>query len=630
MNKNALFTIVVVLFASVFAFSQETVINNGSNNSSTVISEVITPPQRVKSQEEISIIQQMRQLRRSGTATPEKLLELQKRLDAVGKETVTQPFTYYPGGGEYAKPEPPFITPDVIGNTLIFSRPNIKSIATATETNGPTAGRIWAVILFSGTGTPANPDSIRVFYSTNHGASWVLFNAWWLGATDKFNYDDLDIEIIENTNNGEKYLYCVWGVRSNGGSGDWFTGGMCHRISGVVSSSMWSFNWPGGTLSTNRYYNIRITTDEFLFLPQQGYLYIVCSYDSNKANGFKRINQRFAYCLNPYTTNPTFVYRLNDITTDTSTVYPQPSAPNLNTDIAYFYHNFQDSLIVSFSNLTDSTALQFTKMDEIGNTGLVYKVKPTLYPNDIKTNLRVASNSNDNGFISCAYNQFHNGKSTVVHVATNNWGDFRMPQFYTLWSGNFGASKVNPMGFKIGTAHALSFVKRGISHDSIVYFVTRSNPAGYFLWCQQMNHSSNWWLSDYFAPAIGVRYVNYDSCFVLYSDINQSQVWAAYGCYGSITEIKNNEQPAKYNLYQNYPNPFNPVTQIRYEIPKQELVSLKVFDLLGREVATLVNEVKQAGIYTYDFNGSDLSSGVYYYKIKAGDFSDVKRMILIK
>jgi len=91
-----------------------------------------------------------------------------------------------------------------------------------------------------------------------------------------------------------------------------------------------------------------------------------------------------------------------------------------------------------------------------------------------------------------------------------------------------------------------------------------------------------------------------------------------------------NSNPINYSLSQNYPNPFNPVTRIDFEIPKKGFVSLKVFDILGREVRTLVFEEKPAGAYSIDFNASDLSSGVYLYRINAGDFSEIKRMILVK
>ena len=102
---------------------------------------------------------------------------------------------------------------------------------------------------------------------------------------------------------------------------------------------------------------------------------------------------------------------------------------------------------------------------------------------------------------------------------------------------------------------------------------------------------------------------------------------------GSVSvDIANhtNNIPRSFFLSQNYPNPFNPITTIEYSIPSRSNVVIKVFDLLGREVATLLNEEKQAGIYKVKFDGSGLSSGVYFYKIQTTDFIEVKKMILLK
>lgn len=99
-----------------------------------------------------------------------------------------------------------------------------------------------------------------------------------------------------------------------------------------------------------------------------------------------------------------------------------------------------------------------------------------------------------------------------------------------------------------------------------------------------------------------------------------------------ITNISGNtnEIPLQFSLSQNYPNPFNPETRIQFAIPEAGFVKLKIFDILGREVHTLVNEHKNAGQYIIDFNASGLSSGTYFYRLEAGDFNDVKRMILLK
>ncbi len=85
-----------------------------------------------------------------------------------------------------------------------------------------------------------------------------------------------------------------------------------------------------------------------------------------------------------------------------------------------------------------------------------------------------------------------------------------------------------------------------------------------------------------------------------------------------------------FRLNQNYPNPFNPVTKISYELPVTDFVSLKVFDSKGNQIATLVNQKQIAGLYNIMFNGLNLSSGIYYYEMKAGNFRQVKKMTLLK
>lgn len=91
-----------------------------------------------------------------------------------------------------------------------------------------------------------------------------------------------------------------------------------------------------------------------------------------------------------------------------------------------------------------------------------------------------------------------------------------------------------------------------------------------------------------------------------------------------------NEIPERFSLSQNYPNPFNPTTKIRFDIQKHELITLKVYDILGKEVTTLVNESLQPGSYEASFDAAGLSSGVYYYTIRANDFVATKKMLLTK
>jgi agmatine/peptidylarginine deiminase len=99
--------------------------------------------------------------------------------------------------------------------------------------------------------------------------------------------------------------------------------------------------------------------------------------------------------------------------------------------------------------------------------------------------------------------------------------------------------------------------------------------------------------------------------------------------YSKIVEVDFN-LPKEFSIAQNYPNPFNPVTKIEFVIPNSSLVILKIYDVLGREVSTIVNEEKQPGTYEVEFNGSDLPSGVYLYTLRAGTFIESKKMLLLK
>jgi hypothetical protein len=98
----------------------------------------------------------------------------------------------------------------------------------------------------------------------------------------------------------------------------------------------------------------------------------------------------------------------------------------------------------------------------------------------------------------------------------------------------------------------------------------------------------------------------------------------------STIEESEKDIPIYYELSQNYPNPFNPTTTIKYQVPELSFVTIKIFDVLGREVATTVNKEKTVGSYEIEFNGSELTSGVYFYRLKAGSFVETKKMILLK
>ena len=136
-------------------------------------------------------------------------------------------------------------------------------------------------------------------------------------------------------------------------------------------------------------------------------------------------------------------------------------------------------------------------------------------------------------------------------------------------------------------------------------------------------------------------YGNTSSTVVIYSlhFANANTGWI-FGTWGSILKttnggnvfINNNSMifPIDYYLYQNYPNPFNPVTTIGYSVPKSGRVVIKVFDVAGREIRTVEDVFRQAGNYSVRFDGTGLASGVYFYRMEAGDVVRTRRMVLIK
>jgi len=113
---------------------------------------------------------------------------------------------------------------------------------------------------------------------------------------------------------------------------------------------------------------------------------------------------------------------------------------------------------------------------------------------------------------------------------------------------------------------------------------------------------------------------------LVYAKINGKE----FGTNPLSVDDRYNMLPAEFSLSQNYPNPFNPATVINYQLPRQSNVLLKVFNVLGKEVATLVNEQKDAGTYSVQFDASSLASGLYFYQIRTGNIVETKKMLLIK
>ena len=98
----------------------------------------------------------------------------------------------------------------------------------------------------------------------------------------------------------------------------------------------------------------------------------------------------------------------------------------------------------------------------------------------------------------------------------------------------------------------------------------------------------------------------------------------------NVVKVEITAELSEFRLEQNYPNPFNPSTNINYTIPEDNFVELKIFNAIGEEIVELVSETQNAGSYDISFNATDLSGGIYFYRLKAGNFSQVRKMMLVK
>lgn len=153
----------------------------------------------------------------------------------------------------------------------------------------------------------------------------------------------------------------------------------------------------------------------------------------------------------------------------------------------------------------------------------------------------------------------------------------------------------------------------------------------------QYKYGANWGLASNNGTNDNESSIGTDHFLTFTPDLVSAKVENVFGAMGNhdlvevVTDVKEvSSVPAQYSLSQNYPNPFNPSTTIEFSLPASSNVELKIFNLLGQEVAQLLNEEFEAGTYNVNFNAQNLSSGIYFYTINAENFSSTKKMILMK
>ena len=330
-------------------------------------------------------------------------------------------------------------------------------------------------------------------------------------------------------------------------------------------------------------------------------------------------------CLVTESPSATFVYRTTDGGTSWAQVLTQP---NGFFDGFYFKDN-NNGLVVG---------------DAVGGRSSIWKTTNGGLNWD-STGVNFATND-------ASWNNAISGVGDVVYYGTNATKLYKSTNFGTTWTPTTPTGEANSEALWFNTATngliggattvqqtttgGSTFTTVTAPGTGAVLGITGTATDNYWLIrgssVYKTTNTGATWTTDYTSP--GTATFNYivkarNGSPYLYA-VKTNGTISKYG--GSTTGINpgNPGIVGNYSLNQNYPNPFNPTTKISFALPVSGLVTLKVYDMLGKEVANLVNEQMNSGSYSIDFNAASLSSGIYFYTLKSGSFTETKKMLLVK
>ncbi len=271
---------------------------------------------------------------------------------------------------------------------------------------------------------------------------------------------------------------------------------------------------------------------------------------------------------------------------------------------------------------------------------MIERISDTAWTTPVRLNSPVYSNSTDGS--ACVTN---NG---TIYFTSLRGGGYGGSIIYRAKFIDSAYSQVENLGNIIQTTsgEAEPFMAPDESYLIFISEYRAVGHGGYDLWICFRNIDSSWTVPVNMGPSINTANDEYgprvttDGRYLFFTRENRGITmdiyWVSSGIIDSlrssvISVNQSNEQVvSEYKLFQNYPNPFNPNTSISFDIPKQSHAVLNIYDAAGREAATLVNDLLRAGSYSVNLNAGNLSSGVYFYKLEAGNFIQTRKMILVK
>jgi hypothetical protein len=556
---------------------------------------------------------QLNQARLSGDTQLIKALE--KQINAmVGSKAVSPDF------GPQAIPLVESIVPNYSPNNIGISMITPGAMwATATTTQN-TDGRIWVATTHY---NAADTDTLRIFYSDDGGISWTYLTGFRYSGLVNFRTDDLDIEVLNDGT--DWYIYVSGGYNFSGAA--W---GFVARYK-ADGSGFFHVNLPKST-GTDQYWT-RIVSD-YPRWAAAAYVYIVATLDSVVDASTRRLNSRAFVIQDPYASTPTVLDRNNNPVAS-AYWWQWGSAPidaTMKTDVAYYDSLSSGDRIVTCTIWESSqfdSAMYMTYSNNYMATNPYLANNFTLTYSSMRPIISFNGGSDQlSGCIVTTRNWMNTSDSDPRYIATNDGG--------ATWNQGYIESTTD-------TTHKTDVIGlRGVDGHFKFAWINEDAPNHEFLYrTGYLNGSlmqtpiiemygAGIFPDETWGGRAGYRITGTDSCFAVFEGNNGVNAYGVSGCSGPVSSVENEELPVNYSLSQNYPNPFNPSTTISFQIPQSGIVKLVVYDMLGKEVATLLNEEKTAGAYEVNFNVKNLASGIYFYTINAANFTSTKKMILMK
>jgi len=506
---------------------------------------------------------------------------------AVTHHTIQPPFTGDWGAGDY-----------LVVNSQAYQPPTNNTQA-GLDLEVDSLGNKYVAYI------SANQDSLRIMKSTDQGATWAYILTISPGGTFKWHSFDF---FIADSSSGFRLGFAA--ARTTTASS--FDGQMywlsCDQNGGGFFASL-VFATPSGV----GYINPTIVADSYYWTYGSTYWYMAFQ-QVNSGTGVGNSNRA------ALTTNGGLAWIQDTV---------RNSFNDFNLDIDY-RRGTSDTLYVAYAN--DITpANPNLRINRIALSNFGTATTWTQFNNqataDPEVDPEIAVNRQTNQ-MACIWTQTTGG---VKKINAN----------YTELTGAYWANLSSVANFPHDCdrgrlecvegqgAYRLSYVAKGTTTDTVVYTSAFTPPfTGRTIVSSNINGNTttspdvSGFRTGPAAFGGGIAFVGAGQNRIFYDGSNVTP----------LVGISNNggEIPEAFSLSQNYPNPFNPTTNIKFAIPQASFVTLKVYDMLGREVASLISENMTAGSYTVDWNALNFTSGVYFYKISAGNFTDTKRMVLVK